>query len=281
MRRDRHSYCEEQVERFDNDRYLCAAYAPSLQRQSLIALYAFNLEVARIREQAREPLLAQIRLQWWRETIDKIFAGETLAQPAASALADAVHRHGIGPEELDRYFDGRAQDLEEAAPTDLAALEEYAAATVGSLSAMTLRVLDVGDEGAHAAMRHVAIAWSLIGLMRAVPFHARARRVYLPEELNRRAGLNVFALFDRGDTDGLSQVCEEIATSAASHLRAARTLRREVPRKALPAILIATIGDHYLARLRRGGCNPFRPQVQGRGRRVMLRIAANAALGRY
>jgi Phytoene/squalene synthetase len=281
MRREERFYCDEQVERFDNDRYLCAAYAPPPCRQSLIALYAFNLEVARIREQAREPLLAQIRLQWWREMIDKVFAGETPSQPAAAALAEAVRRHGIVPEDLDRYFDGRAQDLEDTAPADLAALEDYAAATVGSLSAMALRVLGAGDDGAHAAMRHVAIAWALIGLVRAVPFHASARRVYLPTELNRCAGLNVFVLFDKGDTSGLSQVCEEIATSAASHLRAARAMRRDVPRIALPAILIATIGDHYLARLRRSGYNPFRSQVQGRGRRVMLRIAANAALGRF
>lgn len=275
------SYCAQQVEQFDNDRYLSAAYAPPERREGLVALYAFNLDVARIREQMREPLLAQIRLQWWRDTVEGIFAGKAASQPVAMALAETVRRHGIDAADLERYLDGRARDLDDAAPADMVALEGYADATAASLSAMALRVLGVEGDGASTAMRHVAVAWALIGLMRAVPFHARARRVYLPAELNRRAGLDVFALFDKGETAGLTTVVEEVAMTAATHLRAARTLRREVPRAALPAMLIATLGDHYLTRLRQSGYNPFKPMVQGRGRTAMLRMAINAARGRY
>lgn len=275
------SYCARQVEQFDNDRYLCAAYAAPERREGLIALYAFNLDVARIREQMREPLLAQIRLQWWRDTVESIFAGNTPSQPVAAALAETVRRYAINAGDIERYLDGRARDLDDGAPADLAALEDYADATSGSLSAMSLRVLGVESEDASAAMRHVAVAWALIGLMRAVPFHAQARRVYLPAALNRRAGLDVFALFDKGETAGLTTVVEEVTEVAATHLRAARALRRTVPRAALPAMLVATLGDHYLLRLRQSGSNPFSPMVQGRSRGAMLRMGINAALGRY
>lgn len=274
-------YCEEQVERLDNDRFLCAAYAAPPRRQGLIALYAFNLEVARIREQVREPLLAQIRLQWWRDTIDQIFAGVMPSHPVAAALAATIRQFPIEAGQLERYLDGRARDFDDAAPADLAALEDYADATAANLSAMALSVLGVHEDAPATAMRHVAIAWALIGLMRAVPFHARSRRIYLPAELNRLAGLDAFTLFDKGDTMGLAPVVAEVTAAAIAHLQSARALRRQVPRKALPAMLIATLSDHYIHRLKQCGHNPFRLSAQPRSRAAMLRIAVNAALGRY
>ncbi len=91
----------------------------------------------------------------------------------------------------------------------------------------------------------------------------------------------MFALFDKGETAGLTTVVEEVTAAAETQLHAARALRRKVPRTALPAMLIATLGDHYLLRLRESGHNPFSPMVQGRSRGAMLRMAFNAALGRY
>ena len=65
----------EAVRRHDRERYLTALFAPSDRREDLLALYAFNLEVARTRESVREAMLGQIRLQWWRDALDEIQAG--------------------------------------------------------------------------------------------------------------------------------------------------------------------------------------------------------------
>ncbi len=274
------SYCQQQVEKLDNDRFLCAAYAPPAEREGLLALYAFNLEIAQIREHVREPMLGQVRLQWWRETLDRIGDGEEPSHPAAAALAAAMRRFSLDRAPLDRYLDGRARDLEDAAPADLAALEDDADATAASLSAVALRVVGV-DETARTAMRHVAIAWALIGLMRAVPFHARARRIYLPAALNREAGLDAWALFETGETAGVTEVVRQVIDAAENHLRQARHHRRSIPRAALPVMLIATLADHYVSRLRQSGNNPFEPNARGRSRRAMIRLAVNAAIGRF
>ncbi len=281
MTRAELSYCADQVERFDNDRYLCAAYAAPAQREGLLSLFAFNLEIARIREQVREPLLGQIRLQWWRETIEQIYLGATPSHPVAASLTHTVRSFDLTANHFERYLEGRERDLEAAAPDDLAALERYAEQTAASLSALTLQVLGCGDEATATAMRHVAIAWALIGLLRAVPFHARARRVYLPTALNRRAGLDVFALFEKGSVPGLSQVVEAVATVAWEHLKAARAQRSGIARNALPALLVATLADHYLAQLRRCNYDPFDRLVGGRSKTILLRVAFNASLGRF
>src|SRR5271156_3271915 len=63
------------VRRHDRDRFQTALFAPAARREALFALYAFNYEIARVRESVREPMLGQIRLQWWREAIDAAYAG--------------------------------------------------------------------------------------------------------------------------------------------------------------------------------------------------------------
>jgi phytoene synthase len=56
----------ELVRRHDRDRYMTALFAPAARREALFALYAFNYEIARVREAVTQPTLGQIRLQWWR-----------------------------------------------------------------------------------------------------------------------------------------------------------------------------------------------------------------------
>ncbi len=273
------SYCADQVRRLDHDRFLCSLYAPREQREALVALYAFNSEVARIPEAVNEPLLGRIRLEWWREAIDAVYAGRSPRHPVLEALAPAVARYGLGRGHFERLLAARALDLEEGAPADLADLVAYAEAASGSLTALAVQVLAGDDEGVRAAAREVGTAWALVGLMRAVPFHARMRRVYLPTALNRDAGLDVLGLFRQGPLPGLCRVVERVAEAARTHLAAAR--RHGVPRRAVPALLLATLADQDLRRLERAGFNPFDPRVRQSGAGRAFRLALNASRGRF
>ncbi len=199
------SYCAEQVRRFDNDRFICSLYAPPDEREALAAVYAFNLEVARIREIAREPLLGHMRLQWWRDAVDRIYSGQPPGHQVAAALAGAVDRFGLGRGYFDRILDARALDLDDAGPPTLDALIEYADNTSATLAELSLEILGETGDAPRRAARDVGIAWALTGILRAVPFHAQARRVYLPSELNRQAGLDVARMFEAGPTDGLAR----------------------------------------------------------------------------
>ena len=75
----------------DYDRYLSALFAPVDSREALFALIAFNHEVARIPEAVSEPMLGRIRLQWWREVLEAVDAGEPARRhEVAVPLADAI-----------------------------------------------------------------------------------------------------------------------------------------------------------------------------------------------
>jgi phytoene synthase len=275
------SYCAEHVRRFDNDRFVCSLFAPADVREALAAVFAFNVEVARIPELAREPLLAEMRMQWWREAIDAVFAGSPSDHALLRPLAFAVRRCGLSRRHFDRIIQGRERDLVGGAPPSLESLVDYAEATSSALSALALEVLECDGEAEQQAARDAGIAWALVGLLRAVPFHARARRVYLPSDLNRLAGLDVFRLFDKGLTDGVQQVVSQVADQAAVHLRAARQRRSNVTRRALPVLLTATLADGYLCRLRKAAFNPFDRRAQTRAPSQLVQVAVNGALGRF
>ena len=90
---DSQNYCAGEVRRHDTDRYLASMFAPADRRADLIAVYAFNLEIAKLRETVSEPMLGQMRLQWWRETIAALYEGERRDNAVSIALAETVRRH--------------------------------------------------------------------------------------------------------------------------------------------------------------------------------------------
>jgi phytoene synthase len=275
------SYCGEQVRRLDNDRFVCTLFAPPAEREGLLALYALNLELASIPERVGEPLVRQIRLQWWRDAIAAVYEGSPPRHPVATAVAEAADRFGLARADFDRLLDGRSLDLEGEAPAELAALVAYADATSGSLARLALQVLATADEESLLAAGEVGVAWALVGLVRAVPFHRRARRLSLPASLGRDAGLDAEAMFAHGRVAGLAAVVERIAAAARDHLQAARGRRGSIGKRALPALLPATLADLYLERLRRAGFDPFDPRVQHAGAGRLVRLAAQALRGRF
>ena len=90
MTADAGVYCEQLVREADKDRFLATLFAPAAQRPALFALYAFNAEIARVRDVAREPMPGEIRLQWWREVVEGGRSEEARAHPVAAALLETM-----------------------------------------------------------------------------------------------------------------------------------------------------------------------------------------------
>lgn len=273
------SFPAQEVRRHDRDRFIGTLFAPSDRRDDLCALYAFNLEIARVREAVREPMMGRVRLQWWRDTLEAIYSGAAPPKhPVAEPLAEAIKGRGLSRLHFERLLDAREADMNDEPPADLAALEDYAEGTSAALTALALEVLDAADEPSRQAGRHAGIAFALAGLLRAVPFHAAAGRLYLPADLLERHGVKAHAVLAAKPSDGLRRVAEEVAALAARHLAEAR--RAKAARRAVPALVQAAMADDYLSRLRKAGFDVFHPGV-ARARPNLLRVTAKGLLGRY
>jgi NADH dehydrogenase [ubiquinone] 1 alpha subcomplex assembly factor 6 len=271
------------VRRHDRDRFLTSLFAPAGRREDLLALYAFNYEVAKTREVVTEPTLGRIRLAWWRENLDAIYAGApSRRHEVVEPLAAAVRRHSLSRPHLDRLIEAREFDLADEPPASLEALEDYVESSAGRLVWLALEVLDERGEAVLRAGRSVGIAYGLSGLLRAIPFHARSKRLYLPRDLCEVAGLRLERdLFELRSSPALRHVVARVAELAETHLAAARSLAAGVPKAALPAMLPAVLANADLARLKRADYDPFAPRMARPDARRSWRLALAAFRGRY
>jgi NADH dehydrogenase [ubiquinone] 1 alpha subcomplex assembly factor 6 len=242
----------------DSDRFQTALFAPAAYREALFALYAFNYEIARVRESVREAMLGQIRLQWWREAIDAAYGGGPVRRhEIAEAVTAAIRGRSLSRKYFDRLIDTRERDLDDELPPDMAALEDYAEGSSSVLILLALEALGAASPASLGAARHVGIAYALTGLIRAMPAHAQAGRSFIPADLTATAQLDPSDYAALRTTPALRRAVETIAGAARRHLATARNLRGDVPALALPALLPARIADNALRRLERAGFDPF------------------------
>ncbi len=145
-----HRYVLDGVRESDRDRFLAALFAPEPARRALLALLAFDHELARPSTVTREPMLARIRLQWWRDAVAEAASGAPpRAQPVVEVLSEIVRRHDLAPDRLIDLIDAREDALE--APLD-------AARVGGGLADLQLDALGVRDAATRAAARAVTTA---------------------------------------------------------------------------------------------------------------------------
>lgn len=276
------SYCGREVRKYDNDHFLAGLFAPAERREPLFALHAFNLEIAKTREVVSEPILGQMRLQFWRDGIEAVYGdGPVPRHEVMDPLADAARTLGLSRALFDRLIDAREADLDDTAPADLTCLVNYAEVTGAPLVQLALEILGVREEAPVAAGRHAGIAYALTGILRAVPFLARQHRQLLPADLMAKHGARSQDLFELRSTPELRAVVGDVALVARKHLREARALRRSVPRAALPALLPAVLADLHLGVIAREGNDVFAPRVLLPNPFRQMRLGWAALLGRY
>jgi NADH dehydrogenase [ubiquinone] 1 alpha subcomplex assembly factor 6 len=250
------------VRHHDRDRYQTALFAPAARREALFALYAFNYEIARVREAVSQPVLGRIRLEWWRENIDAIYAGGPVRRhPVVEALAVTIRERELTRAYFDRLIEAREADCNEAPPATLAALEDYAEGTSSQLLYLALEALGVRDAAAVEAGCHVGIAYALSGLLRAMPYLTAIGRPIVPLDIAARNGLDPEDVAVRSGSPAVRAAIAEIAAAAWHPLRTARAMRAAVPRPALPALLPAAVAENFLRRLARAGYDPFAPAL--------------------
>jgi phytoene synthase len=148
------------IRRVDPDRWLSSRFIGDLAaRADVVAIYAFDHELARAPKVASNPLLGEIRLTWWREALDEIFAERPVRRhPAAQALAEAVRRRALPRDLLETMIDARYRELD-AAPMAEAELLDWARDTGGLAAQLAAQVLDPAADARMALAG--GSAWSL------------------------------------------------------------------------------------------------------------------------
>lgn len=254
---DAFSYCRSEVRRFDRERYFSSLFAGEKGSRALQALYAFNLEIAKTRETVSEPMLGQIRLQWWREAIDGIYAGTPRNHAVVMALAHTIETHGLERIRFDRLIDGREFDLEDRQPHTLDELIAYTRKTSGELTCLALECLGAEGPEWEIVGRNAGIAWALMGILLAIPFHAGQSRCFLPKTLTEEQGVVPSALYAGRPPPALNDIVAGLAHVAGRHHSSVMDLGPDLDRSALPAFSHLAVTAATMKRLKKGGHDVF------------------------
>lgn len=258
--------CGSDLKRLDPDRWLTTLFAPDAARPGLFALYAFNSEIARARESVSQPMIGQIRLQWWREAWEGIKAGMPRQHPVALALH--AHCRSLDMDEVLALIEARERDMEDAPFATMADLESYARATSAPLMRLALQQMDAtADTG---SVNAAATAYALIGILRATPHLLAQQRVLLPADLLAQQGITPEATYQTECGPALRPVIAAVAGRAAALLEIAREYRPS--RTALPALLPAVLAGLQLKALQVSGHEPLaaEPRVTPLKRQMAL-----------
>jgi phytoene synthase len=254
-------YCQRLVREQDPDRYFTALFAPEARRPHLFALYAFNSELARVRESVSEPGPGEIRLAWWREVFEGGRGEEAGAHPVASAMLQTIADNRLPREAFIRMTEARVFDLYDDPVPTLNDLEGYAGDTSSALIRLASIVLAEGREpGGAEAAGHAGVAYAIIGLLRALPFQAQRGQVFLPAEVLARHGARRDDILHGEATDAVRATLADMRALARRHLEAARSATHG-PESA-PAFLPLVIAELYLKKMEQPGYEPFRTPVE-------------------
>jgi len=255
-------HCRDLIRKSDPDRLLLAELAPAPRRPALWALAAFNWEVARIPERVSEPMLGDIRRQWWRDTWKEIAAGAPRRHPVAEALAEVHAATPFDPALIETFLDAREAE-HDGPPADLPALVCRAEQTGGILARLEATALGVASD---TAAEHTGTAWALIGSLRALPQSLSRGRHQLPEALLSEYEVHLDRLDPAQPPSGFVTMVASIAAAAEPALKG---------QSRLPPLFR---GYHrltclYRNRLRRAGWNPYDARINaataGRALRVL------------
>jgi len=278
--------CQEAVRRKDSSAFVTALLLPERRRRAVLAVRAFNLELASLRDAVYgNETTGVLRCQWWREFVRKACSMErdshiqfqdssSFAQerhPVFPAFRSAVQEFGLTRRWFDRMIDAREDDIVRNEIRTLRILEAYAEDTASSLMYLQLEILGVENSLADHAASHAGKAIGLSTALFGFPFLLEAGQNRIPSDvmqkhkLRERAMRNLVMESSRmkeqdfqdsqrkeelaSAFSALTDCTYEVASTAHGHLEHCRGMQKDIPRAAFPAFLNTVSSRIFLDRL--------------------------------
>ena len=262
--RDSAAFCADLVRSHDFPRYVSSLFVPFDQRRALLAIYAFNVEVSRVREQVSQPLPGEMRLQWWTDMLMGAGPGGVEGNPVAAEIKLAIRSFRLPVERLSRLIDEHQFDLYNDPMPTMAALEGYINDTSCALFSLGAGVAGrQSDEIEHLA-RHAGLAQGIAQVIAALPLDTARRQLFVPLQLLLQHGIDMEEVFAGKETPKLRTALDQLIAEARGHLKTAFALLANVPPQVRPMFLPLALVRRDLQRMSRADSDPFMPHVTSR-----------------
>lgn len=244
----------------DRDRYFSTLVLKPGPRAAIQALYAFNADVASIRDRSREPAPGEIRLQWWADALAGEGHGAVRQNPIADALLGAIEEYRLPTGALTRLIAARRFDLYDDPMPDVRSFEGYAGETVSVLYQLAAMILNAGREVETGdAAGHLGVAHALVGHLRAFGLNASRGRLVLPLSVFTANGVTESEIFSGTASEGLLAARAQLTDMARDHLEKGATAIAHLPRPLRPAFAMTALLKAQLDAVARNNETPFSP----------------------
>ena len=237
----------------DHDRYLTALYAPADRRDALFSLYAFNAEIASIRDRIHEALPGEVRLQWWREVIAADDDGTGIGHPVADVLKATISAHRLPKQAFENMLDARIFDLYDDPMPSRTDLEGYCGETAAALIQLAAMMLDPVEAPRFAELAgRAGCAQAMTGLLLLLPLHRRRGQCFVPADILAAAGSSPEEFVAGDGGPGAQRAVEAMIALARDHLSAFEQGAAALPGSLRPAFLPLALSRAYLAKMESG-----------------------------
>ncbi|XP_023249457.1 NADH dehydrogenase (ubiquinone) complex I, assembly factor 6 isoform X2 [Seriola lalandi dorsalis] len=231
-------FCLELVRSRDYDGFVSSLLLPEEVRRSSLALRAFNVELAQVKDSVSQKTIGLMRMEFWKTAIEEIYRDEPPNQPVTNELWRAVRKHYLTKRWLLKIITEREKDMDDRAYRNLQDLETYSENTQSSLIYLMLECLGLKNVHADHAASHIGKAQGIVTCLRATPYHSSRRKVYLPMD-----------------------IC-----------MLARSFSSNVPPAATPAFLQTVVLEDYLQRVRKADFDVFHPSLKNRNPLIPIQL---------
>ena len=174
-------YCQDKAAASGSSFYYSFLFLPPEERHALTAFYALCRELDDIVDDCRDPQVARLKLAWWNEEIDRLYAGAP-RHPVGQALAPVLRASAIDRAQLQEILDGMAMDLERSGYADFKALQLYCHRVAGVVGQIAAQILGYRQRATHKYAHDLGVALQLTNIIRDVGEDARRGRIYLPRD---------------------------------------------------------------------------------------------------
>lgn len=274
-------FCADLVRTHDFVRYASTLFMPGPQRRALLAIYAFNAEIARVREQVSQPLPGEMRLQWWTDMLAGAGHGGIEGNPVAAELLLAIRDYRLPVDPLSRLIDEHQFDLYNDPMPSMAALEGYINDTSSALFSLAARVVARPSDAIDHLARHAGLAQGLVQVIANLPWDAARRQLFVPVQLLQQHGSGVEEVFSVKQTPQARAAIDQLIGEAQGHLKTAFELLSGVPPEVRPVFLLLALVRRDLKRMSRADTDPFQPRTPSRLRTLwtLWRASRSAEFG--
>ena len=275
--KDSADFCAELVRARDFTRYASTLFVPAAQRRALLAIYAFNVEISRVREQVSQPLPGEMRLQWWTDMLAGAGHGGVEGNPVAAELKLAIQNWPLPIERLSRLIDEHQFDLYNDPMPTMAALEGYINDTSSALFSLGAGIAGPQSDDIEHLARHAGLAQGIVQVMTALPLDASRRQLFVPLQLLERHGSGMEEVFAGKETPKLRAALDQLNSEARGHLKTAFALLEHAPTEVRPVFLPLALVARNLERMSRADSDSFMPHVTSRFRTLWTLWRASRA----